>query len=387
MRHEVHICLVSDRPTPNLTPLLEPKHRPNEVVLVVGPQTEREAAWLQSAIESSGIRVSRFGVRCVYTIEHLRDRFMELLAENEGTDLVLNATGGTKPMSIAAYEVFRGFERPIFYVDPDFDQLVWLWHPDKPGPHQIADRIKLPLFMKAHGAVLETEGPKSGVPASRRDACKALISRADRYGEAFAYVNYLAYRSRQSLKSPKIERPTRELAEVLEQFREMGALDVKGGRLVFPSEEDRFFVNGGWLEAWIFSEVYSLRKDRPNVQDLGRGVQFARAIDGKPVRNEIDVAFLADNRIYLVEAKTKRFGRGGRDDRSGSGSGALYKLDTLRELFGGEQARAMLVSFQPISDAVRRRATDLGIKAIAGSELTYFRESLESFVPAPRGAV
>ena len=65
--------------------------------------------------------------------------------------IALNATGGTKPMSIAAYEVFRTFGLPIFYVHPEQDRLIWM-HPSGRPAVDLANRLDLEPFLRAHGA-------------------------------------------------------------------------------------------------------------------------------------------------------------------------------------------------------------------------------------------
>ena len=124
----VHLALVSERATANVVPALDPDFRPREVVLLVGPRFQRQATWLQEVLRPAGVEVSVWAVRDVWDVEHLRERVLELVAQREGQGLALNVSGGTKPMSMAAYEVFRAFDKPIFFVHPYKDRVVWM-HP------------------------------------------------------------------------------------------------------------------------------------------------------------------------------------------------------------------------------------------------------------------
>ena len=149
MTHAIHVCLVSQEPTPNLTPVFDPALTPREVILVVTPEMERRADWLEAVLRPRRVKVSRWPIERAYDLEHVRDRLLALVATRAGDDLALNVTGGTKPMSIAAYEVFRAAERPVFYVDPVRDRVIWLHDPA--GPRQaamLADRIKLAAFLQ-----------------------------------------------------------------------------------------------------------------------------------------------------------------------------------------------------------------------------------------------
>ena len=117
----------------------------------------------------------------------------------------------------------------------------------------------------------------------------------------------------------------------------------------------------------------SLKKSTP-IQDVGRGIDVEREVRHQPVSNELDVAFLANNRLYIIECKTRRFQNGS------AGSEALFKLDTLTDLLGGLQARGMLVSFQPLRDADLQRAADLRIEVCWGPDLIELTSRIERWV-------
>jgi hypothetical protein len=94
--------------------------------------------------------------------------------------------------------------------------------------------------------------------------------------------------------------------------------------------------------------------------------------------NELDVVILAENRLYLIECKTKRFGD--EPEQGGAGADAIYKLDHLADIIGGLQARAMLVSYQPVDDGTRRRARAQRIELCAGAELRKLEERLKTWI-------
>ncbi len=74
----------------------------------------------------------------------------------------------------------------------------------------------------------------------------------------------------------------------------------------------------------------------------------------------MDVALLCNNRLYIIECKTKRFKSVKHAD--GPGAEAIYKIDTLQDIFGGLHAHGMLVSYLRVSDYDKSRANDLGIQ-------------------------
>lgn len=385
MKRETHVILVGDEPVANLTPCLDPAFAPKEAVLVTPNDRRREAEWLEAVLAPRGIHCSRWTIDDPYTVGPIRDRVFDLLAEREADAdagrIALNATGGTRPMALAAYEVFRQLEQPVFYVNPLTDHLAWLYHPEHPDgapSTDLADRIKLGAFMTAHGATVESTGPAQGVPKSLRALCDDLVAHVEELARPLATLNYLASTAEGSLYSEEMGyglRKAEDLQALIRRFEAAGCLGRAGDRLVFPDEQRRFFVCGGWLEAHVFGTVFGLRKQRPTIQDVGRGVQVARGVAGGDVRNEIDVAFLADNRLFVVECKTACLERGD------AGSTALYKLDSISDVLGGAQSRAMLVSFRPLKGYQQRRAQELGINVVSGSDLRSLESRLMSWIP------
>ena len=338
----------------------------------------RRADWLEEVLKNTGIRVGRWHVQDAWNIEHIRDRVFDLLAERENDAIALNATGGTKPMSIAAYEVFRSMEKPIFYVHPEQDRLIWL-HPRELPALDLADRVKLPAFLQAHGAAVIGQGSVLGVKEHLRTVTEGLIRHVDRYAQPMRTLNWAANLAEQnkSLKSPVIPRAqqTEGFQNLIGWFETANLLHRDGEQILFADEEARFFANGGWLETHVYAQCLALKK--MGVQDVGRSLLVERQGKSGPVRNELDVAFLYQNRLYVIECKTKHYDRHGNDP---GGADTLYKLDTLRDVLGGLQARAMLVSYHSLNDADCRRADDLRIRLCVGSQLQQLGTELQQWI-------
>ncbi len=161
----IHLCLISAQATPNLTPLMDPSTRPAEVIFLVSKEMETRADWLEQIIRPRGIKLHRWAIDNPYDIEGIRATLEYRMNELSAFDtLVLNATGGTKPMSIAAFDVFRGLGLPIFYVHPEKDRLIWL-HPKDKTPRNLADRLKLEDFLQAYGTRVKGAIDRQGLKA------------------------------------------------------------------------------------------------------------------------------------------------------------------------------------------------------------------------------
>jgi hypothetical protein len=350
------------------------------MIQIVSPDMEQRAAWLRELLQPRGIRVEQWPVDDAWDIEHLQTRMLELLDHESpavaGQRIALNVTGGTKPMSIAAHESARAYGLPIFYVHPETDRVVWL-HPSDWPPRDLADRIRIEDFLRAHGVTVTGEPGRNVPDDSLLQTGQEIIDRIDQYRKPLGSLNWLAGEAQGSLLSPRVEDRDGRLGELIELFEWHGFLEQENQRLRFRDEAARFFINGGWLEYFVFDAVRRIRRQDDHIHDVARSIEISRQQSGQRVPNELDVAFLRNNRLHLIECKTRKFRGRGED---APGAEALYKLDTLADLTGGLQARAMLVSFQDIADHDRRRARDLRIAVCGGNQLRHLKQHLEDFI-------
>lgn len=380
MRYDTQVMLVSHQPTPNLTPALDPELQPRRVIMLVSPDMRQRAEWLTDVLRPRGIHLESVPIPDAHAVHDLRQR-LQALARKETGAIALNLTGGTKLMSIAAYEAFHAQGHAIFYVHPEHDRLIWL-HPDDRPAYDLANRIRLDAFFRAHGARLEGRPSAYGCPEAYRQLGHSLIQNLHRYARALATLNYAASTAEQAGSLTYTDQTGTlcgpELREMINRFEAAGILRAEPRTLHFANPAARFFANGGWLEHYVYALVQDLRRQYPTIQDLGRSLEVTRRSGEREVRNELDVVYLADNRLHVIECKTRRFPAEGKT--GGAGAAALYKLETLGQLLGGIQARRILVSYQPLKAPIRDRARDLRIETCAHTELPQLRDKLQRWL-------
>jgi len=165
-------------------------------------------------------------------------------------------------------------------------------------------------------------------------------------------------------------------------------IDKEKRELVFASEKARFFINGGWLEDHVVGlihkikpELDAIQKRNPDdniIQDFGRNLKIVRKNKSGLVENELDLSFLADNKLHIIECKTMRFDAYGGEDSAGAE--IMYKLNSLRDHTGSLQAKVMLVSYKPLKPEHICRANDLGIEVCAGKEIQTLETRLKRWI-------
>jgi hypothetical protein len=262
--------LVSEQATPNFIPALDSRTRPREVVLVVSPDMRERARWLRGAFEARGIIVSEHPIADAWDIAGVQEALLELLVQRDSEELALNVTGGTKPMAIAAQEVFRSECKPIFYAHPEQNQILPIYGPGE--RLAIEERVRLTEYLAIHG-YREVGRDAREFPGAYYDLCAELVKEVEPFSEPLRRLNYLAAEAKATLRVNMQQWSRNErIREVVDKLDRYGVATIDGDQLRFPSETARFFANGGWLELHVARVLESLRSDL-GVQDFARSLR------------------------------------------------------------------------------------------------------------------
>lgn len=368
-----HLILVSAQPIPNITPMLDDVVKPKKVIMLVSPDMRERARALENIFKPRGIGVEARAIADPWDAEQISDQVLDILSQYPGGGIALNATGGTKLMSIAAYEAFRSVSAPIYYVHPEHNRLLWL-SPKRPH-HDLTGRLKLKDYLMAYGADrVDIPAGAQSVPPALQELTSQLLAAIDRYADELSTLNYLAYQADNPRLSAEIpyncqSRPL--LRELLELFENAGICRLDHRLISFPSEEARFTANGGWLEMHAYAVCCQIRQ-KYAIQDMACNIVIERHPTGKiAIKNEIDIGLIRANRLHLIECKTKHVEKN---------ADMLYKLDSLRDLMGGLQGRAMLVSFNNLDKSSRARARELNIALCCQTELKHLQQHLQNWL-------
>ena len=376
MNFDTHLCLVSAQATPNLIPAMDTATAPRRVVLAVSTDMKQRGEWLSLVMRRHRIQVEVLSVPNAYDFDGCWELFSNWLVA-QPVEVALNVTGGTKVMAMAAQDVFREAGKPIFYVNVADDSLLRLDRGAQPAV--LPAKIKLREYLESHGYAVEGEIKRPNITAEQRDFVCRLAFESERLGRALGELNWLAQQAKRTLRSPVLDaksRDSRTLDELLGMFSAAGWLSLVDNQLVFPSEEARQFVNGGWLEFLIYLSLSSLASEF-KFADYAIGLKVI-APDGK-TRNELDGAFLYRNTLHLIECKSANLAASGKVEES-SGTEALYKLDGLRDM-GGLRTKALLVDYRgSLKDADKRRAAQMKLKVISGAQLRDLTGALKGWL-------
>lgn len=382
-KKRIHVCLITDQPNTIITPVLDKRTRPHQVIIVATHDIQEKVDWLKATLKQHKINVIDWHIHDAWDVHSIQASLEKLIAQYKDAALTLNAAGGTKAMNIAACHVFREAQLPIFYVHPKTDVLMWV-NDGNNKDFNLADKISIEDYMGVRGAEV-VKGQKGTIDRSvlkgdEKKLVYELATVAPQISNAFNVLNRLATRAdkddRTRLKPHDLK--AKGLKQLLSIYQQHKFLHYSNTELVFKSYQARWYASGGWLEAYVFDVLKKLQNRIPQIQDVARNVKVQRQTPTGIVPNEIDVAFLYNNSLHIIECKTQRFRR--KRSTTGHGLKAIYKLDSLRDLLGGIRGRAMLVALEDLSEGNQRRADDLDIFVSANSNLKNLDKRIENWL-------
>jgi hypothetical protein len=381
----VHVGIIDQDPVRLVTPLLDNRTLSSHIVCI-GDSSQKDAYnRLSDVLAQREITSEFFEIPSAVNTTLIKQSIQKLAKDlhDRGEDVKLNASCGLRHRLLSVYEVFRTYHWPIFVVEPNSDKLCWLY-PDGLKDTQVEDHITIADYLTIFGARGEFQHVDLPPLLDKKlyELGERWASNALELGPGLATLNYLATTCR---KEQKLDV---ELSEKQQSYREVNMLisdlveaqiaTYENGILTFANEDARRFSNGEWLETLVHSTVKQIQDTMPTIQDRSLNVQVYRKLGESEVRNELDVATVVNNKLHIIECKTK----GMRDD----GDDTLYKLESLRDLLGGLQARAMLVSFRPLRHNDITRAEDLGLALIGPDELKDLKTHLAAWFKAAGGS-
>ncbi|MFA0465415.1 DUF1887 family CARF protein [Vibrio breoganii] len=368
------ICAIaSGQPDPLVIPFLSENMTCKHLILLVTERIRRSgnAENIAAALKSSSVKVECIDLDRGDSWDDIQQSLERVIAENSGKTIAFNANGGTKPMAMAAFEVCYNESIPVFYVDGN--NIDWLYQPKSLSlePETVRKSLNMNMYFASHGyEIVEQQNLK------RSSEINNLIDNwAERDNEKeVATLNFLAKNAENSLKVKvdysKLPK-NNQVTDLVYELEDCEMLTFKDGELiVFNSEEDRFFANGGWYELHVTRILEQINKDKfegrgkviPSVTFRSKGMSQKH----QNVKNEFDVVFLLENRLFAFECKTADLSSNTHSETNRVDD-AVYKLGTMLDNLGGLNSKGAIVSYRKVKDIDRERAKLLGIEIIEHS--------------------
>lgn len=239
------------------------------------------------------------------------------------SEYCINQTGGTKAQSIAVFQFFQNFHARFVYIPPGSNMYYDF---GKKKGKRIKYRVNLEEYFMLHGMWYE---------ADNRYLLDAKASE-----RAFFALRMKEFSM------------TSDILHAQEK----------------PTAEERRFWMGAWFEEYTYRRIRSEYKSITR-KSIGKSVKIYRKGSFES-DNEIDVAFVKDNKLYLIECKVNS----SKSAMHANIEKYLYKIAAVMKDLG-QNVQAYLFTAQRIDRLpretranIKKRAEILGIKGIFDGE-------------------
>ena len=381
---KIHLCIVTEQPLANLIPILQEK--PDRIALAVSAPMEAAAERFRNVLQHTGwskTQVDSFHELPDNNYESIADKALEIEDELRSAypdaELVYNATGGNKLMTMAFMAVFDSptpDTNRIIYTDTQHTNIESVRPRQAPTP--MASVMSLDVYLKAQGKTLrkrdDADDERKDRMKRRKPLTKFLARNASALEGLIGQINTtFASDNNDSSRLTVLEltRPPKgPWLKALEQMEEHQLIERVDETLQTwspLSSQGTDYLTGGWLEEYVW---FSARDC--GAEDVALSPEFTDDYQSNAnIRNEIDVTVLHRNRLLMIECKTGNVTRDGKDQD------IVYKLDSLVDQVGGRLGKGMLVSFRELEHRTREgRDVNTGARAASVDLLTCEKDGL-----------
>lgn len=320
MAKKVLVSIVSDQTIPNVELIKELFDEIGCFVFIVTKQKMEQLQWIKDASGINENCCSNIEVDA-YNPKNIEEALGDYVFGDE--EIYLNITGGTKLMLLIVNDYFRKIGATIYYLTGHNKEYLKVYPSRGKREFTLETKITLREYLTAYGFKYKDTSPYKDFGTAERlfNAYKLLTP-----NEVIKIFEPLRIR-----RGRNVEVVSGEILDFLIEAEY--DFDSK------LSKKDTKYLSGDWFEEFVYFKI----KNEYNLSDdeIATGINLEK--QGTP--NEIDVIFILDDKLYVVECKTSIFDRrtikrmrDGKEVEEIKGVNllpeVLYKSDALRGTFG-----------------------------------------------------
>ena len=367
------VCLVSEQTIPNVQFIkwyFSQNQKEIEILFISTEEMERKEK--TNHIENTLVSFrDSFEIDVITTDENDMDKVLESLRcyflEKQFEDIIVNITGGTKLMSLAAYQFFIQLENAKIFYQPIGKPLQQLYPEMK--KYDIFEILSLEEFLTAHGisfsfdnnCVKDWDFNKTVFDLIVKDN-HTLIKKMVVLQNNSWFKNI--WKRKDSLNFEEISE---------EKFSNIGGISVTRDEMCglialfgFNPQDVKLshirYITGGWFEEYVYQKICN-GEDNVEEKNVALNVNISKGND----KNELDIIYLdRDNKLHVIECKSFVEGKEGGKVLND----ALYKLQAIIKSKFGLFVKQHLYTKSIIEkETPLTRAREFGIDIKDGSEI------------------
>ena len=281
---KVLVSILSDHLVRNYLFIKEMRGQYNELLFIGTPYTESKAiaTHLENALDDKEENIKKIIVES--------DQYKKGLQSLENTSLpndvqyIVNLIGGTKIMSLIVYDFFRKLNSSFFYIPIGKNTYCNI---EEENMHALQYRISLREYFTLYGLNYECDN--------------ALL---------------------------KEVQTTFQFFEKQKKRKFYLSDEIKNSQKAETAKDKKYYA-GEWFEEYTYLRIKKELNLRE--QDIAMSLKIYRE-DAQNNDNEIDVAFMYENTLYIIECKVSMLGYGKKPQQTIEEF--LYKLAAISKDFG-----------------------------------------------------
>lgn len=303
----------------------------------------------------SSIRCNRYKAE-PYNGNNVIDVCRRIHREHQG-EFTYNLSEGTKVMAFAAFVVAKESGADAFYLTQHGEVV----HLSKFENHPLQSSLNNDEILSLSGNTLSDYHDAKELSDEDVKASKRIKQFIEQYPQEHAriqkFFSIFCKRQLNRLPSSKIFannlRFKHRNGSILVTLREYVLLRLP------QSNATHLYFEGRWWETLVANQVRNWSLQRENSPEVWQSVIFQTNGQDAHPKNEIDVLLNNQQKLIFIECKS---GNVTQND--------IYKIDAVRETYGGDISQAVLASYYPIEESLQEKCKDLQIYLFAPTFLT-----------------
>lgn len=371
------VSLISDQTVPNILTIHH--FKPDELLFISTNDMEKKKRCeaIIKTLAALGLNYDRRSSKILVQEDSLLDCHKKIEKWIEGRDnaeFIINLTGGTKIMAIAAYEYFKDYNSRMVYVPIPKNEFITPFPKKSPGkPTALTLRLNVVQYLTAYGLEVTNKDKLKGY--RHESLYRAELSEwiAHRYDRVKNALIWLCGNLRPHRDGPEFNFEgtfSGANAHERELFQRLEIEYINGHASKRVSRSDIRYLTGGWLEEYCFNAVAEFVGKGIDDAEIGLKMKNPQGRD-----NEFDVMFTKGNALYFVECKSL-------DQHDDINVDVLYKIGALQRDFG-LKVKSFLVTTSPyilkngeIRQSVKARAEQFHTEIIPPAYVPNFKNLL-----------
>ncbi len=261
---------------------------------------------------------------------------------------------GTKPMMLAAFHIAREQNARAFYLT-QMGELIWLDTFEKEQMHSQLDNEEI---LHLSGNTISSYHDIKRLSLEDVWASTQIKQFIESHPHEHARIQkfFGIFCQRQIARLPA----SKVLGNDIHFKQKDGSVFItQRGRVLLRlphSNAVDLYFKGRWWETLVANQIRIWSERKKNPPEVWQNVLFQTEQKESQTKNEVDVLVNGVQKLIFIECKS---GQVTQYD--------IYKIDGVRETYGGDISRAVLASYYPVDTPIREKCHDLQIHIFAPS--------------------